>query len=91
MCSAECVSGFQIHFHSADPCHQRGALRRAASLVEAYNAIAKRVAARHNITFIDTYSIVFQLLDLSFDGAHYGGSIGHALAVTILDEVAEHT
>lgn len=64
---------------------------RFPHIIEAYNAIAKRVAARHNITFIDTYSIVFQLLDLSFDGAHYGGSIGHALAVTILDEVAEHT
>jgi len=51
--------------------------------VSMFNQVAHAAAARHGVSFLDTYAVTRDVLELSFDGAHYGdpASLGLALEV----------
>ena len=45
---------------------------RFPHVLEAYNQAAARAAERYSVDFIDVWSIAFPLLELTYDGIHYG-------------------
>ena len=51
--------------------------------VRLFNQIAQDAAARHGVSFLDTAAVTRDVLELSFDGSHYGdpASLGLALEV----------
>ena len=66
---------------------------RLPHLVRGYNEIARKVVhveASPWIQFLDTWPTAFALFDLSFDGGHYQGIVGMALAMTVLGRLAEN-
>jgi hypothetical protein len=56
-----------------------------------FNSIAATVMHQHHIPVIDTYSITDVFKDLTYDGAHYKGYVGHwATAAVAHDLCNEH-
>lgn len=57
---------------------------------QGFNQILAARAAKHNLTYIDTYPASRDLMELSFDGAHYADPVSKAVAVQVerwLEEV----
>ena len=57
---------------------------------QGFNQILVARAAKHNLTYIDTYPASRDLMELSFDGAHYADPVSKAVAVQVerwLEEV----
>lgn len=61
---------------------------RFPHIIQEYNVIARAAAQRWNFTFVDTSQMAFQLLDLSFDGAHYDDPIGRAMAIKLAQAIS---
>jgi len=59
---------------------------RLPNVISAYNLVAHDVVSRTGglISYLDTFCIAFPAFDLSFDGAHYQGPVGVALASLFL-------
>lgn len=49
-------------------------------VVHAFNEAARRVAREHSVPFLDTGAISRDVLELSFDGAHFGDPVALGLA-----------
>ena len=66
---------------------------RFPHVLQRYNEIAEtNVNLTHGrIKYIDLFSIAFHLFDLSYDGSHYQGPVGFALASRILDSLKTKT
>jgi hypothetical protein len=48
-----------------------------------YNEAAREAAGRFNVGFVDVFTPTLDLLDLSFDAAHYGPPVSSAIARTV--------
>ena len=58
---------------------------RTEPFVMAYNAAAVSVMRSHGIPVVDTFSITAPLVDLSYDGAHFLGTVGLAQARMVVN------
>jgi hypothetical protein len=58
-------------------------------VISAYNLVAHDVISDTGglVSYVDTFSIAFPAFDLTFDGAHYQGPVGVALAHLLLQSL----
>ena len=52
-------------------------------VVHAFNEAARRVSREHGVPFLDTFAVSRDVLELSFDGAHFGDPVALGLAVAV--------
>ena len=67
--------------------------KRFPHVLRAYNDAARRIAAAHGLTYLDTWQMALPLLDLSHDGAHYtfdGSPVGRPQAAMALNWALSH-
>jgi hypothetical protein len=62
---------------------------RLPHVISAYNLVAHDVISDTGglVSYVDTFSIAFPAFDLTFDGAHYQGPVGVALAHLLLQSL----
>ncbi|EKX40681.1 hypothetical protein GUITHDRAFT_142555 [Guillardia theta CCMP2712] len=62
---------------------------RFPHFIEGYNSVARKEVASTagRVAYLDLYKIAFNLFDVSYDGAHYQGPVGAALATALLNHL----